>query len=361
MNRDSVFPVVALIPSLNPDEKLPQTVKGLFAAGFSHVLLIDDGSRQECQPIFEELALLPGCAVLHHEVNKGKGRALKTGFQYYLENYDQTVFAGVVTADADGQHLPEDIYRSALPLMNGVALTLGTRNFNEEQVPFKSRNGNKITTFVFKLLYGKLINDTQTGLRGIANSYLPACLELKGERFEYEINMLIDAARKKLDMVEVPIQTVYFDNNRETHFHPVKDSVRIYRVMLASFLRFACSGLASFIVDQGLFALFQKLILAGFSAAFSIPVATLIARIISSLINFCLNRSFVFETKQADNKAILRYYVLCALQMAASAACVTVLHALTLGDSSLLKLVVDTVLFFFSYRIQQGWVFAEGK
>lgn len=360
MNHDRIFPVVALIPSLNPDEKLPQTVKGLFEAGFSHVLLIDDGSRRDCQPIFEELALLPGCTVLHHEVNKGKGRALKTGFAYYLENFDQNTFTGVVTADADGQHLPEDIYQSALPLLDlkkKYAMTLGTRNFNEEQVPFKSCNGNKITTAVFKLLYGKLINDTQTGLRGIANRYLPACLELKGERFEYEINMLIDAARKKLNIVEIPIQTVYFDNNRETHFHPVKDSIRIYRVMLASFFRFACSGLISFVVDQGIFALFQKLILAGLSAALSIPVATLIARIVSSVVNFLLNRSYVFESKKADKQAVVRYYILCAVQMAASAVCVTVLHTLTLGDSSLLKLLVDTLLFFFSYRIQQEWVF----
>lgn len=357
MNKQDVFPVVALIPSLNPDEKLTQTVNGLFAAGFSHVLLVDDGSRPDCQPIFDRLAALPGCMVVHHEVNKGKGRALKTGFRYYLEQYDQSRFVGVVTADADGQHLPEDIFRSALPLMDGAVLTLGTRNFDEEQVPIKSRSGNKITTFVFKLLYGKLIHDTQTGLRGIANSYIPACLEMKGERFEYEINMLIDAARKKLDMVEIPIETVYFDSNRETHFHPIKDSVRIYRVMLASFFRFACSGLISFVVDQGIFALFQKVILAGLSAAISIPAATFIARVVSSLLNFLLNRSFVFEADKAGKAAVVRYYILCAAQMAVSAACVTVLHGVTLGDTSFLKLLVDMALFFFSYRIQQAWVF----
>ncbi len=359
MKEQDIFPVVALIPSLNPDEKLTQTVSGLFEAGFSHVLLVDDGSKQDCQPIFDRLAALPGCTVLHHEVNKGKGRALKTGFQYYLEHYDQSVFSGVVTADADGQHLPEDIYRSALPLMDGAVLTLGTRNFDEEQVPIKSRSGNKITTFVFKLLYGKLIHDTQTGLRGIASSYIPACLEMKGERFEYEINMLIDAARKKLDMVEIPIETVYFNSNRETHFHPIKDSVRIYRVMLASFFRFACSGIVSFVVDQGIFNLFQKVILAGLDATTSIPVATLIARVVSSLLNFLLNRSFVFEAEKTGKKALVRYYILCAMQMVVSAACVTALHTLTLGDTSLLKLLVDAVLFFFSYRIQQAWVFSS--
>lgn len=233
-----IFPVVGIIPSLNPDGKLPETIKGMLEAGFSDIIIVDDGSRNDCQPIFKELEAMDGCAVVHHDVNRGKGRALKTAFAYYLENYDQKLFRGVVTADADGQHLPKDIMRSSLPLLEtGDALTLGTRNFDEEIVPFKSRNGNKITTAVFKLLFGKQINDTQTGLRGIPNGYIAACMEMPGERFEYEINMLIDAARKKMEMLEVPIETVYFDSNRETHFHPVKDSIRIYKVMLKAFFK----------------------------------------------------------------------------------------------------------------------------
>ena len=113
MRSDSLFPVVAVIPSLNPDDKLPKTVDGLFQAGFTDVLLVDDGSRSDCQPIFDELGKKAGCTVLHHEVNCGKGRALKTAFSYYLERFDTRVYFGVVTADADGQHLPEDIYQTA--------------------------------------------------------------------------------------------------------------------------------------------------------------------------------------------------------------------------------------------------------
>lgn len=372
MESDSLFPVVAVIPSLNPDDKLLKTVDGLFRAGFTDVLLVDDGSRQDCQSIFAELEKRKGCAVLHHDVNRGKGRALKTAFSYYLEKYDIHIYQGVVTADADGQHLPEDIYQTAKVICATPtdsnhnlcahpehSLGLGTRNFNEKDVPFKSRNGNKITTAVFQMLYGKRINDTQTGLRAISNGFLVRCLEIKGERFEYEINMLIAAVAQKLDIAEIPIQTVYFDDNRETHFHPVKDSIRIYRVMLASFFRFSCSGLFSMLVDQGLFALLQKVVFTGMTGKLSIPLSTLIARICSSYLNYSLNRVFVFESGRSSHVFLVRYYILCAFQMALSAAGVTILYTLTEFDTSLLKLAVDLLLFFISYRVQRAWVFRE--
>jgi len=376
--RDAVleekrFPVVCVIPSLNPDPKLTRTVEGLLEAGITDILIVDDGSRRDCRPIFDALEKLPGCRILRHERNRGKGRALKTAFSYYMRNYDTTRFYGVVTADADGQHLPEDILKTAKAICcppppddsggscpsEKDTLALGTRNFDEEGVPFKSRFGNKTTTVVFYALYGRKIHDTQTGLRAIPNAFIKDCAELEGERFEYEIRMLIAAAREKLEIVEVPIQTVYFEDNRETHFHPVKDSFRIYRVMLQVFFRFMGAGFLSFLVDQGLFALLQKAVFKSLGDAPSILLATAAARVVSSLLNYMLNRSVVFRAGGALRGSLLRYYILCALQMAASAACVTVFRLLTRVDASILKLVVDTLLFFVSYQIQRRWVFRK--
>lgn len=365
--RQNGVPVVPVIPSLNPDEKLISVVDGLFTCGFDDVIVVDDGSRQDCQPIFDQLQTRPGCIVLHHGENKGKGRALKTAFSYYLENYDLQQYVGVVTADADGQHLPEDIKSTAERIIpdgkeqNTNILALGTRNFNEPQVPFKSRNGNHITTVVFQLLYGRRINDTQTGLRALPNHFVKTCLDIPGERFEYEIPMLIQAVLRKMDIVEVPIQTVYFDNNRETHFHPVKDSIGVYRVMFASFFRFAGSGLISTLVDQGLFVILQKFILASLPNSLIIPVSVVISRICSSLLNYSLNRAWVFEKKERSRSSLVRYYALCVVQMLVSAGAVTGLHWLTHIEAIAIKLVVDTVLFFISYRIQRSWVFRGEK
>lgn len=363
-------PVVVVIPSLDPDDHLQKTIDGLFQVGFTDMIIVDDGSRVDCQYIFDNLEKIPGCAVLHHGSNRGKGRALKTAFSYYLEHYDLTRCPGVVTADADGQHLVEDILKTAhaldavrpeaTPSAKAPSIVFGTRNFNEGSVPFKSRSGNRISTSVFRFLYGRQVNDTQTGLRAIPNQFLPSCLNLKGERFNYEINMLISAVQQGLEIIEVPIQTVYYDGNRETHFNTVRDSAQIFGVMIGSFIKFSCSSLLSSLVDQGLFAVLQKIIFTGLSAPVSIPLSTLIARVFSSYLNYSVNRSFVFGAgKKINSKSMLRYYALSVFHMVASAAIVTVMHLLTKADTSLLKLTVDICLFFFVYQIQQRWVFKE--
>lgn len=362
--KKSTYPIVVIIPSLNPDDNLINTVESVIRQGFTDVILVDDGSKQECQRYFEQLESLDEVTVIHHEVNKGKGAALKTAFSYYLNNFDQKVYKGVVTADADGQHLAVDIYKTAERMLMQMKsekdriLVLGTRDFDDPIVPFKSKNGNKITTVVFQLLYQKRINDTQTGLRAISNAYIPDCMALKGERFEYEINMLIDAVTSKAEIIEEIIATVYLNQNRETHFHPVKDSMKIYRVMFASFIRFSCTGVLSMLIDQGLFAIFVNLVFAFLNTESAIVISTIIARVCSSLFNYTMNKNIVFKSGNGM-KSFVRYYILCVVQMIASAAGVTLAYILTRGNLSILKLVIDLLLFFISYQIQRRWVFVK--
>ena len=216
-----------------------------------------------------------------------------------------------------------------------------------------------MTTAVFYALYGKRIHDTQTGLRAIPNAFIKDCIQIEGERFEYETRMLIAAARKKQDIIEVPIQTVYFDDNRETHFDPIKDSMRIYKILLSGFCKFAASSLLCVAVDQGLFTLMAGFVLGGLSKTVSIPAATAAARAVSSLLNYALNHTLVFKSDGKASKSLVRYYFLCVLQTAASAVCVTGFHLLTRINPSVLKLIVDTMLFFASYQIQRRWVFSK--
>lgn len=243
--------IVVMIPSLNPDDKVIKYVNDLISIGFKNIIIINDGSNEDYDQYFKILNEKEECIVLKHAVNQGKGRALKTGFNYYLNNFSKNQFKGVVTADADGQHSPEDTAKVALSLQNNPeSLILGTRDFNEEIVPFKSRIGNKLTTVVFSILYSKRINDTQTGLRGIPHDFISDCITMKGERFEYEINMLIEAVRNRVNFLEEKIQTIYFDSNRETHFNAVGDSLRIYGVIFKNFFKFIFSSMASSIITQ---------------------------------------------------------------------------------------------------------------
>lgn len=351
--------VVILIPSLDPDELMVKYVKGLQDRGFENIIIVDDGSCQETQPYFQQVKDIDGVVVLRHAINQGKGRALKTGMHYFLNKYKMEEKAGIVTADADGQHSVEDTVKVALRLAETKKLILGTRNFMEEQVPFKSRWGNQITTNVFHLLYGKRITDTQTGLRGIPYEFVSSCLRLEGERFDYEILMLIEAVREKIEIVEETIETIYINSNRATHFHAIKDSFRIYKLIFRTFFKFAISGMLSFLVDISLFALLTKVLFRRGNVMTTTMVGTIVARIVSSLFNFTMNKNTVFKQNGQVGKTFIKYYVLCILQMLCSWLLVVVVYKQIHWDTTLIKGIVDIVLFFISYQIQRLWVFKE--
>ena len=352
-----------IIPSLNPDEKIISTVQSLVDVGFDDIILVDDGSKDEFKKRFEEAKYFSGVTVLVHEVNKGKGRAMKTAFEYILNNRPNK--PNVITVDGDGQHLAVDV-KKCIELLeeNPHAFVMGVRNFNDENVPARSRFGNKITRTVFRLLCGIKVSDTQTGLRAIPFEHLPLMLQIDGDRYEYETNQLFAVKQAGIEFKETVINTVYIEENQTSHFRPIRDSIRIYGVII----KYIASSLASTLVDVSLFTLlniiFGRL---GFSNELRIILAEAIARIISSFVNFSLNRKVVIKSKEKFGSTMLRYYILCVCQLAASTGLVylfsTVIFKLSDGSlfDTLIKIVVDTFLFFLSFRIQQTWVFATKK
>lgn len=352
---------VMLIPSLEPDERLPRYVSSLLDAGFPQVVIVDDGSAAPYQSIFQQLEATDGCTVLHHPVNKGKGVALKTGYAWIRVHCPEA--AGVITADADGQHTVGDCLKLSQAIETGKRrLYLGSRDFSLPHVPPKSRFGNRLTSFVFMMLYGQWLQDTQTGLRGFTMEDLPFMEAVAGERFEYEMNVLISCARSRLPMVPVAIETVYENENAGTHFHPIRDSLRIYKVIFGSFFRFAGASLLSFLIDQAGYWLFSRILLGGIglSGGTLIWTSGLLARVISSVCNFLLNRHLVFKLKGSAKAAVWRYGVLCLGIIGLSNLGVTVLDALGMNDR-LAKVLCDTLLYFLSFRLQDRWVFQEGN
>ncbi len=212
-----------VLPSLNPSDSFDRVVDGVLAAGFRHLLIVDDGSRAENKAHFERAAAYPQCTVLTHEVNRGKGAALKTGLAWIRKHLPDV--AGVVTADADGQHAPDDIRRVAeATATHAGGLVLGVRTF-EGHIPFRSRWGNGWTRLLFRMLTGLAIRDTQTGLRGIPADLLDRVTALPGDRYEYETRMLVDARHHASPPLQVPIRTVYLDGNRSSHYRPFRDTL----------------------------------------------------------------------------------------------------------------------------------------
>lgn len=349
---------VILIPALHPDESLTDYVRELQEEGFCNIIIVDDGSGEQYEQIFARLSGM-GCVVLRHAINYGKGRALKNGFNEFLNRFGRNEkICGIITADSDGQHLVKDVVRMDGRLAEAGGkrlLLLGVRNFKGQNVPLKSSFGNRLTGFLFRLLYGKKIQDTQTGLRGITTAALPDFLVLKGERFEYETAMLIQAVRKEIRIEEIPIQTVYLDRNKGTHFRPLQDSLFIYRILFGEFFRYLFSSLSASVIDIGLFHLLS-LWIPGVSG---IWIATGLARAVSSFYNYLINRNVVFEAKGDGKRSLRRYYVLCVVQAACSAWMVSLMTALLSVSKTLCKVIVDTVLFFVSFQVQRRIVFRE--
>ncbi len=341
--------VVAVIPAYNPDEKLLNTISHLVQSGFSEIVVVNDGSAPSSEHVFTEAQNRFGCMVLTHAVNQGYGRALKTAFNYVLLHYPEHV--GAVTLDADGQHAAADTLRCARELeQHPECLILGCRDFGGTHVPWKSRAGNVITRNVFRFLCGIKVSDTQTGLRAYSRELIRHLIGASGERYEFCSSVLIETKKRDIPIREVKIETIYIDGNSSSHFRALRDSARIYGLIIL----FLLSSIASFLVDIVLFSIILSLT-KELSLAYNTLIATYLARIGSAVFNYQVNRNLVFCKGQKHS--LIRYGFVCVLQTTASFLGVFWLTKL-LGISAIpVKVFVDMLLFVISFQIQREWVF----
>jgi glycosyltransferase involved in cell wall biosynthesis len=342
-NQSGLGSCAVLIPARQPEASLTDSVAGLIDAGFGAVLVLDDGSSAACGALFESVAHLPRVYLFRHAVNLGKGRALKTGINAFLSEFPD--FTHLLTADADGQHLVADIVRVAQTSVTSAnQVVLGVRVFSAD-VPLRSRFGNLLTRQVFALVTGTKLADTQTGLRAFPRSFLPELMLLEGERYEYEMTVLAHLCRRGNRLIEVPIETVYLDGNKSSHFDPIRDSMRIYFVLA----RFYLSSILAAGID-----------FAGFTLAYSITHHVLTSVIfgrLSSLVNFALNKKFVFQSQGSVRGALWRYYLLAVGIGALSYGSIFGLHTYLHWNVFVAKLTVDVLLSLVSFSMQRTFVF----
>lgn len=348
----NMMPIV--IPAYEPDEKLIALLERIEKADMKQpIVVVDDGSGKEYSKIFEKASEFDNVTLLTHAVNLGKGRALKSAFNYLLNNYEDMI--GCVTIDSDGQHRVEDMVACMEALRdNPKALVLGVRDFNKSNVPTRSSFGNKTTSKVMKLLVGLSISDTQTGLRAISQEYMRFLMNEKGERFEFETNMLLSTKDEKITIVEVPIETIYIEENKKSHFNPLKDSLRIY----AMFIKFIVSSLSSSVVDLVLFSIFCAMLADVDCGSFGyIFLATVFARVLSATYNFTINYRTVFKSDGSLLKSVVKYALLAIVIMCVSGFAVDKLHALWPVAELVIKIPVDILLFLVSYVVQREVVY----
>lgn len=356
----NVMTVPVIIPSLEPDEKFLSLLADLKLYNISPIIVVNDGSGEKYNYFYEEAKTKFQAIILKHDVNLGKGRSLKDAFSYCLDAFPNVI--GCITADSDGQHTPQSIIRCKETLIhNSTSLILGTRDFSGDinHIPVKSKVGNQLTCRVFHFLYGINISDTQTGLRGIPAEFMRYLINIPGDRFEFETQMLIETKQRNVSIIEVPIETIYDSKeNHSTHFNPVVDSIRIYKLFVLEFCKFTLSSLSSSVIDLFLFTIFCFFLRGRFLNTDYIAIATIGARIISSIYNYSINFSFVFKSQKRCIHSVVRYFILVIIQMLCSAILTTFLfRILPVHVELMAKLPVDIMLFFASYIIQKRFIY----
>ncbi|MBE6484644.1 MAG: glycosyltransferase [Actinomycetaceae bacterium] len=337
--------MIVLIPSLEPDHRLPALVNALaHHIPEAHVVIVDDGSGERYAEHFQS-ARAAGATVIGYEVNRGKGFALRTGFTWCLEHAPGEP---VICADSDGQHTPDDIRKVALDLREHPnAVVLGVRAFSG-RVPIRSRIGNWISARFFHLASGQRISDTQTGLRGYGPQHLAHLLSIPGDRFEWELHALLAAARAGQEIRQVPIATVYHDGNSGSHFRPLADSWLVLRPLLAFF----AVGAGCWAGEMLLFLVLQS--------RWGIFPAVVASRIVSGTANFALNKLQVFRERSRERTALeaVEYALLAATLVTITALGVRALASIGI-TLWLAKLLMDLLCMLLSFAVQQRWIFAS--
>lgn len=334
---------IVLIPAYNPDYQLFNLTKSLLSEGYQ-VVLVDDGSTlAESQVVLAECKALTDVTLLRQVVNLGKGAALKLGLNHIAIHFPEAI--GVVTADADGQHAVVDIINVGEALSEHPNdLILGVRSF-DTKVPLRSRLGNSLTRVIFNFVTGFKLLDTQTGLRAIPLSQIPAYLKIHSNRYEFELDMLLQAKHQGYSVQQVLIQSIYLNNNQSSHFNPLLDSMRIYFVLF----RFILVSVLSAVLDYIIFMI-------TLGATQNILASQYMARLISGAFNYTTNKRGVFSSKVAVSTSLPRYILLATILGFCSYLLIEFLVSLHVSIA-LAKPLAEGLLFIASFSIQRSFVF----
>lgn len=299
--------LIIVIPAYEPNNLLIDLIYKLNQYfNDAKILIVNDGSTKS-DDIFNQIKDNKTITIINHEVNKGKGAALKTAFKYISEMDDNHHI--IVTADADGQHKPEDIFKVASyyeQIKNGVVL--GSRKF-EDKVPFRSRFGNEVTKVLYRLCNRKALHDNQTGLRAFGSELLQFMIDIPGDRYEYEMNMLMECSRQDIEISEVKIATVYINNNESSHFNPVRDFLKICK----NILKYAIPSFLTIVIDILIFLLMIFMLKdVSWSGYVKLIIACFVSCSVSILINFIINKNgllfgnkYLFKNNKAKSKYLL--------------------------------------------------------
>lgn len=333
--------VIVLIPAYEPTMVLIDLLKRL-KKEMLDVVVVNDGSCEEYNEVFDKVGKY--ASLVKHDVNRGKGAALKTGLNYIKDKYKDNYV--VVTMDCDGQHSTRDALKiGKYALEHKEELVLGKR-VRSSKTPLRSRLGNAITRFFYRITTGLDVYDTQTGLRAFSNELVNFMLDVEGERFEYEMNVLLKCSLNKIKIKEIEIETIYIDNNSHSHFKAVRDSILVY----GQIIKFLSSSIISFIVDYLMYSLILLL-------SNRLVMANIGARVISASVNYSLNKKYVFRDERKGYKQVIQYILLAILIIIVNTIMLRVLVNYLDVNKYIAKVIVELLMLFISWIVQKRVIF----
>lgn len=346
-----------LIPAFNPDKRLLYLLDDLLNAGLGNIVVVNDGSRDEYSAFFSAISEKKAVHLLSHPFNMGKGAALKTGLLYIYSNLPSCT--AVITADADGQHIPEDIIHLAQTTADRPqTLLLGARTFNKK-IPFRSLFGNKLTAFFMRLFLGMKISDTQTGLRAIPRDFIPELIRIPYNRYEFELEMLLAAKRSKRQIAEIPVSTIYLDNNSSSHFNPLLDSFKIYAVLFRYILVSLLTALVDYLVYVPVLYILNHY--SALNPLTITAVAVAAGRIAGAAVQYSLVRKVVFYSNVSMINTLPKYIF---LVLCSGCASYLIMHAIENSANwnfYLAKLAAELVIYLANFLIQRDLIFQRSE
>ncbi len=355
---------VVVIPALNPPSSFVSYAEALRREGFSRIVVVNDGSRTDKLPVFFKLKRL-GVTVVDHPHNRGQGAALRTGFQYYLDHF-QGQSDGVITLNADRQIPPSDVVRIASSLhneqaMGSFALVVGTRNLEGKNVTDYDYNMGGVMKLLYHMLMGVRLNDPLSGVFGIPDLRVRQCLEIGSDGYAYATSMTMSF--EKIGFLQVPVSYANYEEGVEPAFRKIPDTIRILYTIFKKFIVYSITSVGASILDVIMFGIFHSITFRGNPMA--IIYSTICARVISASVNYLLTKHFVFHFKsdsaQETTKSAGAFFVLTAMQCICSALIVSAMKMLLGGSAVGIKVIVDTTLFFVSYKIQHKYIFKDDR
>jgi putative flippase GtrA len=336
--------IVFLIPSYQPTDLLPGLLEELRRVNSAPIVVVNDGSGTGYALLFDRIRQMPGVTVLTNAVNLGKGAALKHGMNHILVHHPDCV--GVVTADADGQHAVSDIMRVTEALLaDPDRVAFGVRAFDTE-VPLRSRFGNTVSRHIYRFLIGIDLSDTQTGLRGIPRRLMELCLVIRANRYEFETEQLVVIKASRMPVREVPIQTIYIESNRDSHFRPLRDSARIYFVLL----RYSIASIVTEMADLAVFATVM-------AASGDLVWSNVIGRLVALWVQFMLLQSFVFHLR--GNARTLAMYLGLVVVSGVISTALQLQIANIVPFPVVAKVMAEVLVFVFNFLFLRDFVFGR--